>query len=143
MLEVGAGNGYFSEYLRRDFDLTSLDFSSQMLSMNPLPEDQKVVGDAEDLPYPDDAFDVVFYGNLLHHLEDPGIAVRDEASRRLTRRPHRAQLHQPAHVRVRPAQHVRLLPRRHLRRLSAPVGRPCVALHRPRAAVYDPRDPLG
>jgi SAM-dependent methyltransferase len=84
MLEVGAGNGYFSHTFRRAFELTCLDFSPNMLEMNPLPSNQKVVGDAEKLPFEDDAFDVVFCGNLLHHLTDPTIAVRE--MRRVARR---------------------------------------------------------
>lgn len=75
MLEVGAGNGYFSQTFDEAFDLTCLDFSPNMLAMNPLPDQRKLVGDAEDLPFDEDAFDFVFCGNLLHHLEDPTIAV--------------------------------------------------------------------
>lgn len=75
MLEVGAGNGFFSHTFQSAFDLTCLDFSKNMLDMHPLPWSQKVVGDAEDLPFQDDEFDVVFCGNLLHHLTDPAIAV--------------------------------------------------------------------
>ena len=84
MLEVGAGNGYFSHTFDRAFDLTALDFSPNMLAMNPLAEEQKLVGDAENLPAEDDSYDVVFCGNLLHHLEDPLIAVRE--MRRVARR---------------------------------------------------------
>lgn len=77
MLEVGAGNGYFSQTFDEAFDLTCLDFSPNMLAMNPLPSDRKVVGDAEHLAFDDDSFDYVFCGNLLHHLEDPLVAVRE------------------------------------------------------------------
>ncbi len=84
MLEVGAGNGYFSAHLDPHFDLTCLDFSPNMLEMNPLPPERKVVGDAEALDVDDDAFDVVFCANLLHHLEDPACAVAE--MRRVARR---------------------------------------------------------
>lgn len=79
MLEVGAGNGYFSHTFDKAFELTCLDFSKNMLEMNPVPWERKVVGDAENLQFDDDSFDVVFCGNLLHHLEDPLIAVREMA----------------------------------------------------------------
>jgi SAM-dependent methyltransferase len=79
MLEVGAGNGYFSRSFARAFDLTVLDASANMLAMNPTPPERKVEGLAEALPFTDDAFDVVFAGNLLHHLEVPAIAVREMA----------------------------------------------------------------
>lgn len=77
MLEVGAGNGFFSHTFRSSFDLTCLDFSRNMLEMHPLPWDRKVVGDAESLPFEDDHFDVVFCGNLLHHLSQPVTAVQE------------------------------------------------------------------
>jgi SAM-dependent methyltransferase len=76
MLEVGAGNGYLSVPLRRHFDLTCLDFSDAMLAQNPLPAERKVRGTAEDLPFDDESFDVALCANLLHHLEDPLVAVR-------------------------------------------------------------------
>ncbi|MCA9662620.1 MAG: class I SAM-dependent methyltransferase [Myxococcales bacterium] len=79
MLEVGAGNGYFSRSFAEAFALTALDLSANMLAMNPLPAARKVQGSAEALPFADEAFDVVFSGNLLHHLETPAIAVREMA----------------------------------------------------------------
>ncbi len=77
MLEVGAGSGHLTAPLSERFELTALDFSDAMLRLNPLPEAQKVQGDAEHLPFADDTFDVVLCANLLHHLEDPTIAVRE------------------------------------------------------------------
>jgi SAM-dependent methyltransferase len=79
MLEVGAGNGFFSHALSRAFELTCLDFSQNMLDRNPLPAERKVRGDAEQLPFDADSFDVVFCGNLLHHLVEPIVAVREMA----------------------------------------------------------------
>jgi SAM-dependent methyltransferase len=84
MLEVGAGNGYLSRCFAEAFDLTALDFAQNMLDQNPLPAARKVVGRAEALPFPERSFDVVFCGNLLHHLEEPIVAVREMA--RVTRR---------------------------------------------------------
>jgi SAM-dependent methyltransferase len=79
MLEVGAGNGFFSYTFQEAFDLTCLDFSKNMLAMNPLPEERKVQGLAEELPFETGSFDIVFCGNLLHHLVDPVVAVREMA----------------------------------------------------------------
>lgn len=84
MLEIGAGNGFFSQTFDEAFNLTCLDFSANMLAMNPLPADRKAVGDAENLQFEDDSFDYAFCGNLLHHLEDPTIAVRE--MRRIARK---------------------------------------------------------
>ncbi|MBK6916737.1 MAG: methyltransferase domain-containing protein [Deltaproteobacteria bacterium] len=83
MLEVGAGNGYFSIILAETFDLTVLDFSQHMLDTNPV-DAPKVCGDAQALSQPDKSFDYVFCGNLLHHLPDPVQACRE--MRRVARR---------------------------------------------------------
>lgn len=77
MLEVGCGNGFFSARLDTEYNLTCLDFSRNMLEMNPVSWDKKVVGSAERLEFEDNSFDVVFCANLLHHLEDPSIAIRE------------------------------------------------------------------
>lgn len=79
MLEVGAGNGYLSVPLCRQFDLTCLDFSEAMLAQNPLPAERKVRGTAEELPFDDKSFDVALCANLLHHLQDPLVAIRQMA----------------------------------------------------------------
>jgi ubiquinone/menaquinone biosynthesis C-methylase UbiE len=84
LLEVGAGSGFLSLPLSEVYDLTCLDFSENMLSKNPLPADRKVVGRAEDLPFSDDSFDAVLCANLLHHLEEPQLAVVE--MRRVARR---------------------------------------------------------
>ena len=79
MLEVGAGNGFFSVTFAKHFDLTCTDFSQNMLGTNPLPTERKIRAHAERLPFEDATFDVVFCGNLLHHLEEPLVAVREMA----------------------------------------------------------------
>lgn len=77
MLEVGAGNGFFSHTFSKEFELTALDFSQNMLDKNPLPAERKVLGDGEPLPFEENTFDVVLCGSLLHHLERPIDAVRE------------------------------------------------------------------
>jgi len=79
MLEVGAGNGYFSYALATHFDLIALDFSLNMLKMSPVLPERKVQGDAERLPFGDDSFEIVLCANLLHHLSVPAFAVREMA----------------------------------------------------------------
>tara|TARA_Y100000588_G_scaffold364718_1_gene428681 strand:- start:428 stop:1147 length:720 start_codon:yes stop_codon:yes gene_type:complete len=78
ILDVGCGNGYYSYYLVRDGHLVCLDFSSYMLSINPC--EKRVCALSENLPFAADAFDLVFCSNLLHHLENPQVAV-DEMAR--------------------------------------------------------------
>lgn len=77
MLEVGCGNGFFSAALNEEFDLTCMDFSKNMLEMNPVSREQKAVGNVESMGFGDNSFDIVFCGNLLHHLEDPVKAVSE------------------------------------------------------------------
>lgn len=78
MLEIGAGNGFFSDRLGDAFALSVLDFSLNMLVRNEVPS-PKIVGDAARLPFADDAYDVLFCANLLHHLDSPAAAVREMA----------------------------------------------------------------
>jgi SAM-dependent methyltransferase len=77
LLEVGAGNGYFSLPLAEHFELTCLDLSEAMLNQNPVSAARKMRGDAQQLPIANGSFDFVFCGNLLHHLPDPALAVRE------------------------------------------------------------------
>ena len=39
--------------------------------------DQLVLGNSQDLPFRDNVFDVVFCRSLLHHLPQPGVAVKE------------------------------------------------------------------
>src|SRR3954453_19638202 len=78
-LEVGAGTGYFSLNLMQAGVVraaTCIDISPGMLSTlqdNATVLDLEVVTeacDAEALPFPDNAFDLVFGHAVLHHLPD-------------------------------------------------------------------------
>lgn len=77
LLEIGAGNGFLSQPLAQFFDLTVVDFSRNMLELNPLPDERKVEAYAESLPFEAGSFDVAFCANLLHHLPDPRVAVKE------------------------------------------------------------------
>jgi ubiquinone/menaquinone biosynthesis C-methylase UbiE len=68
LLEVGCGNGFFSDYFNRICDVVGVDFSQKMLVKNPIP--QKLLMDAAHLSFQDLAFDVVFCHALLHHVID-------------------------------------------------------------------------
>ena len=75
ILDVGCGNGFFLYSFSKISNPVGLDFSHQMLSMNPC---KKIVqGSALFLPFKDKSFDVVFCSNLLHHIEDPQEAIAD------------------------------------------------------------------
>ncbi len=78
-LEIGAGTGYFSLNLASQGlirNLTATDISPGMLkSLASTAKDlgikvRTVVTDAENLPFPDESFDVVLGHAVLHHIPD-------------------------------------------------------------------------
>ncbi len=75
ILEVGAGNGYFSCHLMQRGALTATDVSAHQLQLNPA--QVKECCSVYDLPYPDNSFDLVIGSNLLHHLDEPERAVSE------------------------------------------------------------------
>jgi SAM-dependent methyltransferase len=84
VLDVGAGTGMFTYWWSRRLPaVTGLELSENMIERSAVPQLLQV-GDAYDLPFPDDSFDVVFAASLLHHLERPVDALRE--MRRVARR---------------------------------------------------------
>lgn len=77
VLDVGAGNGYFTWLLDAWGGAVAVDFAHAMLVQHPAR--LRVQGDAERLPVGDRVVDVAFCGNLLHHLPSPEAAVREMA----------------------------------------------------------------
>jgi len=75
LLDVGSGNGFFSYYFEKICDVTCLDFSEFMLSINPCKK--KVLGSASEISFVDDSFDIVFCSNLLHHVSNPQLVVAE------------------------------------------------------------------
>ncbi|MFA6525944.1 MAG: class I SAM-dependent methyltransferase [Candidatus Buchananbacteria bacterium] len=76
MLDVGSGNGFLSYYFEKEFkSITCTDFSQAILDINPCKN--KILAKAEHLPFPDKSFDVVFSSNILHHLSDPIVALKE------------------------------------------------------------------
>lgn len=84
VLDVGAGTGMFTYWWsQRTPAVTGLELSENMIERSAVP-DLLQVGDAYELPFPDDSFDVVFAASLLHHLERPVDALKE--MRRVARR---------------------------------------------------------
>lgn len=76
ILDVGAGPGVFSVPLGPTFGkVTAVDCDLEMLSRNPVRN--RACADVLRLPFADGTFDVVFAGNLLHHVGDPVAALRE------------------------------------------------------------------
>jgi SAM-dependent methyltransferase len=84
VLDVGAGTGMFTYWWsRRVATVAGVERSENMIGRSVVGELLQT-GDAYHLPFPDDSFDVVFEGNLLHHLERPADALAE--MRRVARR---------------------------------------------------------
>lgn len=71
ILDVGCGNGTFMHYFASApaLKITGLDISDAMLSKNS--SDNLIKASAEDLPFKNNSFDLVFEANLLHHTKNP------------------------------------------------------------------------
>ncbi len=71
VLDVGAGNGRLAGRLAGlGAEVTALDVSEEMLKRIKNKEIKIVVGEAENLSFPDDSFDIVIAAFLIVHLKD-------------------------------------------------------------------------
>jgi SAM-dependent methyltransferase len=76
ILDVGCGNGIFSVRFAEDgASVIGLDFSHHLLQENP--HRRLICGDAGKLPFDDETFDAVFEANVLHHVADRELVVRE------------------------------------------------------------------
>ncbi len=76
ILDVAGGNGTFSAYFKKYTQrVVSVDYSEQLLRSNPAR--LRSLGDAYRLPFRDKEFDIVFEANLLHHLDEPHLAINE------------------------------------------------------------------
>ena len=75
VLDVGCGNGVFTYWLRRICHTVGVDLSEAMMRRGG--EGAWVCGDAAQLPFADNSFDVVWCANLLHHTDNPGAIIAE------------------------------------------------------------------
>lgn len=76
-LDVGAGSGFSSWYAPAGLDVTATDGSLRMLSRHP--GEKRALADAMALPFADRSFDLVFCWELLHHVPEPWLALKEMA----------------------------------------------------------------
>ena len=86
VLDLGCGNGRWSKvFKKKKVDYFGIDNSERLIEIakENFPEAKFLVGDALNLPFPDDFFDEVYSIALLHHIpsEDFRIKVLKEAKR--------------------------------------------------------------
>lgn len=78
-LDVGAGTGHLAERLSDlGFDVVALDPFPQMLDQlqQRRPEIATMVGHGEEIPLPDDAFDLTYSVAVMHHIAQPDLVRR-------------------------------------------------------------------
>ena len=80
VLDIGSGSGLFAEELaRRGLAVTGLDVNPEMLPVARkfVPAADFQEGVAEELPFGDGSFDLVFMGLLLHETDDISAALAE------------------------------------------------------------------
>jgi methionine biosynthesis protein MetW len=80
VLDVGCGDGSVSEFLEKNgFDVTSLDISQNAIEKAKYERGLKkcIVGNAEQLPFSNETFDIVFLGDVIEHLFNPQKAIME------------------------------------------------------------------
>jgi len=79
-LDVGTGTGLFAEELAaRGLSVVGLDANPDMVQRagTLVPSVRFLEGTAEKLPFPDQSFDLVFLGQVLHEVEPPLAALKE------------------------------------------------------------------
>ena len=103
VLDVGTGTGVFAEaFVAAGLAVTGIDTNVDLLSVarDFAPTAQFREAPAEQIPFPDGSFDLVFLGHVLHEADDPLAALR-EARRVMRQRvailewPYRDEPHGP------------------------------------------------
>ena len=72
-IDIGTGSGIFAEaFSRRGLDVTGIDVNPEMLEAAAgfVPNGHFREAIAEAIPYPDESFDLVFMGLVLHETDD-------------------------------------------------------------------------
>lgn len=76
-LDVGCGSGFSTKYMPSSITPVACDGSRLMLQRNPCPD--RVLADAQALPFKSNSFDMVCCWELLHHVAEPWRAVAEMA----------------------------------------------------------------
>jgi ubiquinone/menaquinone biosynthesis C-methylase UbiE len=80
MLDVGTGSGLFAEaFANKGLEVTGIDDSREMVdaAQNHVPQGHFWQARAEDLPFSDKAFDLVFLSLVLHETISPVQALKE------------------------------------------------------------------
>lgn len=80
VLDIGTGSGLFAEeFAEHGLEVSGIDVSEEMLkeAQKYLPHGNFKKGLAEDIPFPDGSFDLVFLGVVLHETDDLNKALNE------------------------------------------------------------------
>jgi len=80
-LDVGCGSGFSTYYMHKYIsNIWAVDQSPRMLEDHPLKNTEKLkLGDALNLPFPKNSFDLVYAWEVLHHIPEPSLAIAEMA----------------------------------------------------------------
>jgi ubiquinone/menaquinone biosynthesis C-methylase UbiE len=73
VLDIGTGSALFAEYFYKNgLKVSGIDINPDMIdaAKRHVPQGEFRVSDAQNIPYPDRYFDLVFMGCLLHEVDD-------------------------------------------------------------------------
>ncbi len=81
LLDVAIGDGVYTSWLPEDWSIVGIDVSAAQLAAcrrnNAGRDLQLVLGEAEDMPFRDGAFDAVLSNGGFNHFNDPETALRE------------------------------------------------------------------
>jgi ubiquinone/menaquinone biosynthesis C-methylase UbiE len=82
ILEVGCGNGYVTEFLKRNYpnaEIKAIDINSEKLAVAKarVHDVEFSIGDIYDIKQEDASFDLVISTQVLEHLENPVDAIKE------------------------------------------------------------------
>jgi len=75
ILEAGCGSATYLKFKPESY-FVGIDISETQLNKNKI-LDEKILGDIQTFPLPDNEFDAVICWNVLEHVNDPGAALRN------------------------------------------------------------------
>lgn len=80
VLDIGTGSGVFAEgFYKHDKKVTGLDINPEMIAAAKgyLPDVDFKIAHAEDLPFDDNTFDLIFMGVIFHEVDDYTKALQE------------------------------------------------------------------
>ncbi len=77
LLDLGAGDGILNHFISNDIDLISFDLSLELLKLNSNLIENKICGDAQNLPFKDNSFDYISSFSVFQDIPNKAKAVRE------------------------------------------------------------------